>query len=186
MQDSSSAPKPQALSTRERAFNNAFNQHAAFFRNYFLRKTGNQHDADDLLLQLWESVYAAFAPEQFSHIRLLQRRADQVLVSHLRKRKVRSIVELVSEYPEMPDLSGGHEIEEKDSEARLCKRFWEQFPGIKLTETEKAIFWMKARFGYTLAEIAERYKTPVSTVQDCITGVREACSASLESEKDTA
>ena len=180
MQDSSS---PNSPSARKLAFTAAYNAHVVFFLKYFKGKTRNQEDAEDLSQELWESVYTTFAPNQFNHIKLLQRKAQQVFLAYNRKKNVRSFLLLAKDVPEMPDTRPDRWDGTAEDERRIWKSFWERFPGVDLTETQKTVFWLKVWHGYTLSELAEKYKKPISTIQDSINKVKQECAASANKEQ---
>lgn len=181
MQGNSSDSPDGANSARRLAFMRAFDTHADFFYGYFHRKTGNPDLADDLSQDFWVNVYKNFATHQFSHVRLLQRQALQIFLQELRRRGDRSFVELSDELPQLVTSPEPQEPTNQAEEAALKTRFWEQFHGIDLTEKQKDVFWLKARYGYNVTEIATKYGLPTSTVQDWIKKVKESCAAVFKS-----
>lgn len=183
MQHTPSSTRPEGTPTRKLAFTEAYKAHVVFFLKYFKRKTGSIEDAEDLSVQFWESVYLKFAPHQFGHIRLLQRKAEQIFLAHLRKQSIRSFLTPTREVPDLIDTRPDRWDGTDEDEKRIQANFWERFPGVDLTEAEKNVFWLKAWHGYTLSELAERFRVPDSTIQDWIAKVREACVAAAEKEQ---
>lgn len=182
MQDSPNASNDKGTSARKLAFTKAYNDYNVFFAKYFKRKTGNQQDAEDLSQEFWASVYTTFETHQFSHIRLLQHKAAQVFLASLRKKNVRSFVQLMRELPDLPDPRPNREDGTDANEKRIFANFWEMFPGVDLTETQKTVLWLKERHGYTFDELSVRYKKPVSTIADWIRKAKEECAASANRE----
>lgn len=179
MQGEKTAPPGAATSARRLAFTQAYQKHADYFLGFFCRKTGNASDAEELSQELWASVYQAFAQHQFTHVRLLQRRANQVMQDFARKRKVREGMTYTDKVEELAATDGFREPGNESEERALLARFWEQFPGVNLTEDQKTVFIMHARYGYKMREIADRYTLPISTIHDWITKVKRECAASL-------
>ena len=52
-------------------------------------------------------------------------------------------------------------------------RFWNDFPGIELSDAQKAVLWEHGRYGKTYQEIERELGVPASTVCDWIALGRE-------------
>ncbi|WP_269537045.1 RNA polymerase sigma factor [Cerasicoccus fimbriatus] len=143
---------------------------------------GDYQEAENLFQQLWVSVYKTFPPEKYDHLPMVRHRAYQLYVDHVRARNTRSFVGYTDELPEPDPVSFFPEPANQREEDALKQRFWELFPGLELEERHKQAFWLFHRYGYTVAEVAEKLASAPSTVHDWIKQVREHCGEYLAME----
>ncbi|MCB1130718.1 MAG: sigma-70 family RNA polymerase sigma factor, partial [Verrucomicrobiae bacterium] len=99
---------------------------------------------------------------------------------------VRSHVAFVESPPDCPSPSSHPEPADAREEQRLFDSFWEQFASLDFTKSEKQVFWLSARYGYTMKEIGEKLGIPHSTAHDWLKSVKERCLQYLNSGQDHA
>ncbi len=181
MQGGSNNPQKAAKSARMLAFTRAIDEYGASFHEFFFRKTKDDDRAKDLSQRFWLSVFKNFKTSQFSHVKLLQHKAGQILIDDQRTRGVRSFLDFTHDVPDMID-SVSHEPSTPEEEERLKTWFWDKFPSAKLTEQKKDIFWLYAHYGYTVKELEAKLSIPHSTIHEWIQDVRRECAAAANSE----
>jgi DNA-directed RNA polymerase specialized sigma24 family protein len=148
------------------------NSKGIYIRDFFFRLTRNWHDAEDLSQGFWKFVLLNFPEDKIGNLPLLRKKAYQLFVDHYRANMRRPEI-LTDEIPEIPE-SGFQEVEYCEAEeTRLRERFWREFSGIDLSEAQKDVIWLHARYGFTYQEIEERTGVPSSTVGDWVAISRE-------------
>lgn len=141
-------------------------------QDYLYRMTRQWQDAEDLLQELWRYVLLHFPEDKIDSLSLLRRKAYQLFVDHYRAAKRRPEI-ITDELPELP-VSGEHQAVITDAgEAELKERFWREFHGIELSDAQKDVLWLHARYGQTYQEIERHLGVPASTVGDWIALGRE-------------
>lgn len=178
---SSTPPETMAQTIRKEVLLTAVRLFGAFIIDYLRNKTDEQ-TAKDLSQELWLHVYQKFPVEQFCNLRRLRQKAYQVFVTHTRKEAVRSFVEYRDRLPELEEDSVNRMPQNPAEAERLHRQFWELFPGVKLTEQQKKVFFMAHIEGYTLDEISEKMHIPMSTVHDWIKLVKKLCKQHFKKE----
>jgi len=177
--------KPAAASTehaKEAALRTAMEKIGGYMLWYLEDCCGERHEAENLFQQLWVSVYQKFPVEKFDHLPLVRRRAYQIYVDFVRSRNTRSFIGYTDQLPE-PDPVGFHREASTDrEESDLKARFWDMFPGVELEKHHKDAFWLFHRYGFTVAEVADRPDVAPSTVHDWIRQVRTCCQNYLNTE----
>ena len=144
---------------------------------------GNETDAKDLSQIFWIHVFEKFPEDDFLKPGILHRKAYQIFVDEWRKRKVRSHVITTDEVPEVADMPIAKERDDLAYEKSLYERFWSGFPGIGLTDQQKASFWYHERYGYTMRETADKVGAPHSTVGGWIQLCKKRCLEYLNREE---
>jgi RNA polymerase sigma factor (sigma-70 family) len=141
--------------------------HHIHLRDYLYRLTRQWQDAEDILQELWRYVLLYFPEEKIGSLSLLRRKGYQLFVDHYRAAKRRP--EILSE--ELPEIAGRSATQTSFSdagEAELKQRFWAEFHGVDLTEEQKNILWLHARYGLTYQEVEQKTGVPSSTVGDWV------------------
>lgn len=168
----------EASTDRKEVFLRSMREHGVFLIEYIRRIVKDPQIARDLAQELWADVWEAFTPDKMSNLRILCRRATQISIDHQRADGTRSFVEFTRDPPEPQDIDGAivYAMPRTDEEIEAFKqRFWEKFPGIRVTDQQKDAFMQKEFSGYKLHEIAAHYGKPVSTVHDWVEAVKEEC-----------
>ncbi|MCH6256792.1 sigma-70 family RNA polymerase sigma factor [Puniceicoccaceae bacterium K14] len=156
--------------------------HAGLF-NFLKRLTGNHADAEDLIAKLWKIVLLKFPEDQIMSSPLLYAKARQVFYDFYRDRTRRGEI-ILSDVPETTVVHHlSQEAYSDEEEAALKDRFWEQFPGISLTEMQKEVIYVYARYGYTYQEIEDILGVPSSTVCDWVALARKLLSKYVTLQK---
>lgn len=153
--------------------------HHTLLLGYLGHLTRHRQDAEDLAQDLWRYVLKHFPEEKIGCLPLLRRKAYQLFVD-LYRAKQRKRENLTGE---MPDLASTVVRENQFSaaeEAALKERFWREYPGLDLTEPQKEVLWLHARYGFTYKEIETRIGIAASTVGDWIALGRERLGAVLD------
>ena len=111
--------------------------HGGTLDGYLLGLTKNPQDAADLSQQLWICVF-----EKFDHFPLLYTTAKNLFIDEWRKKKTRSFVVAMEEQPEFLMRPAVAENATPEEEQALWNRFWENFPGVNLSNEQKSVFWL--------------------------------------------
>ena len=170
-----------SVEDKDRLFERAVDEFGLPLLKFFKARVNDFQLAEDLTQMLWLHVYQKFPPEKFSHLPLLYRKARQVLIDELRKRGVRNFVETWEELPDSIQESRIPEPASSEEEMALQERFWENFPEIPLSDSQKRAFWLKERYGYTFEEVAKKMDIPKSTIADWVSQTKSACAAYINS-----
>lgn len=166
------------MAAREQAVEKAVDAYGLVLFNYARRLIRDHHLAEDMLQSLWLSVLERFPLEGIMQIGMLKRRLRQIVIDRIRL-KVPQIEE--------PFECGANDVPDRrvyeplsaTEESCLKELFWRNFQDVQLHGYEKDAFLLKARYGYTIKEVAEHLKAPTSTVSDWIQKVRRVCADSL-------
>jgi len=150
----------------------AVDLHHTHLQDYLYRLTGQWQDAQDILQRVWIVVLHRFDLENIDSLPLLRRKAYQLFVDHYRAARRRPEM-LTAELPELPTNAGHETSFSAESEAVLKTRFFDDFPGLGLSDAQKAVLWEHGRYGKTYQEIERELGVPASTVCDWIALGRE-------------
>jgi len=169
MKPSTQSPQASEVAFEKRlaAVTEAVGNYHAYFVDYLYRMTRQRQDAENLAQDLWRHVLLHFDEDKIGALPLLRRKAYQLFIDHYR-RQVRRGEILSDETPEIAVLPTRFAAFTDKEETGLKKRFWAEYPGIDLTETQKEALWLHARYGFTCKEIGQRLSAPASTVGDWI------------------
>lgn len=168
----------EAPATNETASDAAFERRLAAvtasvddFHTYLVEyvhgMTRQHQDAENIVQDLWRHVLLHFDEAHLHCLPLLRRKAYQLFVDHYRKQKRRGEV-ILDEAPELPARTVDFAAATAEEEQALKTRFWREYPTVDLTDQQKDVLWMSARYGFTYKEIEERVGVPASTVGDWI------------------
>ncbi len=167
-------------SKREEALEKAIERFGSYLLWYFKSLCGDEHEAENRLQELWVHVYEKFPLDYICHAGMLKRKAWQIYVDWARKKGVRDFVSFTDEIPDAEANAFHQEASTEEEEKALQGRFWENFPGVDLTDVQMQCFWLKCRQGYTLEEISEQLNVPRSTAQEWIKLVKVKCATYLK------
>lgn len=166
--------KPLTFDQRLAALEEAIDRHHVYLERYLTNLTRNHADAEDLLSRLWIHVLHKFKDQQLGSLPLLRRKAYQLFVDHYRARtRDREKVQTVETLPEPGIQHLGKEAYTSGEETALRENFWTEFP-VDLTEQQKEVLWLSARYGFTIQEISKRLSLPTSTAGDWLQRSRKA------------
>lgn len=135
-------------------------------QDYLYRLTRQWQDAEDILQELWKYVVVHFPEDKITSLSLLRRKAYQLFVDRYRAAKRRPEL-LTDNVPETLHAEGETCFTEA-TEQGMKEKFWQEFPGIDLSDAQKDVLWLHARYGYTYQEIQDRCGLASSTVGDWI------------------
>jgi RNA polymerase sigma factor (sigma-70 family) len=170
---------PLTFDERLAAVEASIDRHHTYLENYLANLTRNRADAEDLISQLWVHVLRKFNDGQIGSLPILRRKAYQLFVDHYRK-KVRLREDIRDQLPEQRIRHVGKEAYSSAEEAALKAHFWAEYP-VELSESQREVLWLSARYGFTIGEIAARMKLPSSTVGDWLQRGRRIFAAHLNS-----
>lgn len=158
----------------------AITRHHAYLSNYLYNLTNQWQDAENLAQELWKYVLLRFEEGQIGQLSLLRRKAYQLFVDHYRKkvRRGETLAEAPAEQVNKPISQDAYTDEE---ELALKNKFWSEYPSVDLTEEQKEVLWLHARYGFTYSEIEEKTGIASSTVGDWIAKGRKALREALNS-----
>ncbi|WP_367872989.1 RNA polymerase sigma factor [Luteolibacter sp. Populi] len=156
-----------AFERRLSAVSRAVEDHHVCLVDYLHRLAGQRQDAENLAQDLWVYVLLHFDEDKIQSLPLLRRKAFQLFVDYYR-RLVRRGEVISDEVPDLPSPVVADTFD-SESEAALKERFWAEYPGIDLTDRQKEVLWLHARYGFTCKEIEGLISVPASTVGDWLT-----------------
>lgn len=145
----------------------AVDLYQTYLLHYVNRMTNQWQDAENIVQELWKFVIIYFKDDQIKQLPLLRRKAYQLFIDHYRASKRKPMV-VTDELPEKPSPKSAQEAYTDAEELRLKKVFFEQYPGIDLSDQQKNALWLHARYGFTHKEIADKTGIASSTVGDWI------------------
>lgn len=151
--------------------------------DYLYRMTRQWQDAEDILQELWRYVLLHFPEDKIESLSLLRRKAYQLFIDHYRAAKRRPEI-FTDEVPDLPVTSSGETSFSTEAEAEMKTRFWREFHGIELSDAQKDVLWLHARYGQTYQEIARQLGVPASTVGDWIALGRERLADYLNKQQN--
>ncbi len=141
-------------------------------QDYLYRLTHQWQDAEDILQELWRYVLLQFPEDRIESLSLLRRKAYQLFIDRYRAARRRPEI-LTSELPELP-VEGSAQVRFSDAgEAEMKACFWREFHGVELSDPQKDVLWLHARYGHTYQEIEKITGVPASTVGDWVALGRE-------------
>jgi RNA polymerase sigma factor (sigma-70 family) len=167
---------------RVAAVSQAVDDYHTYLLNYLFSLTRQWQDAENLLQDLWRYVLLNFDEDKIHALPLLRRKAYQLFIDHYR-RQVRRGEVLSDEIPEVPVQQPNFAPFTEDGEAALREKFWSEYPGIDLTEKQKEVLWLHARYGFTFKEVADRMGEAASTVGDWVALARKKLAEMINNER---
>lgn len=173
-----------AFERRLAAVSEAVDDHHTYLLDYLYRMTHQWQDAENLLQDLWKHVLLNFEEDKINCMPLLRRKAYQLFVDHYR-RQVRRGEILSDNLPDVPVQPASYADATDAGEALLKARFWSEYPTLDLTEHQKDVLWLNARYGYTYKEIEEKTGIAASTVGDWIALARKKLADIINNESHT-
>lgn len=163
------------------ALTQAVDDYHTYLLEYLHGLTRQRQDAENLLQDLWRHVLLNFDEAHITSLPLLRRKAYQLFVDHYR-RNVRRGEILSDDMPEVSVQPDSFTAFTEDEEAILRIRFWSEYPNIELTEQQKDVLWMSARYGFTYKEIEAKTGIASSTVGDWIAIARTKLTEAMNNE----
>lgn len=162
----------EVFDRRLAAVEEAIDKYHTHLQHYLYSLTRQWQDAENLLQDLWSYVLLRFDEDKIDHFPLLRRKAYQLFVDHYR-RMVRRKETLSDTIPEMQGKAISRDAYTDEEELALKEKFWSDYPDIDLTNQQKEVLWLYARYGFTYKEIQEKTGVPDSTVGDWIAIARK-------------
>jgi RNA polymerase sigma factor (sigma-70 family) len=143
----------------------------------YLRSLAGHHDAEDILQELWKFVVVHFPEDKIQSFSLLRRKAYQLFVDYYRRKKSQGA--LMEKIEHEPPAEKHEYVFGDEEEARLQKKFWQEFP-VELTDAQRKVLWHYARYGMTFAEIETALGVKASTACDWVKLGREKLQSYLD------
>ncbi|MFD2257707.1 RNA polymerase sigma factor [Luteolibacter algae] len=157
---------------RKVAVKQSIDEYHGYLQNYLYGLTRQWQDAENLLQDLWQYVLLRFKEDQIGSLPLLRKKAYQLFIDHYR-RMVRRGETLSDSPPEPVTRPMTPDAYTDAEEIALKEKFWSEYPGIDLTEEQKEVLWLHARYGFTFAEIEEKTGVSSSTACDWVAHGRD-------------
>ena len=145
----------------------AVEEYQRYLVRYAFGLTKQWQDAENIVQELWKYVIVYFKEEQIKELSLLRRKTYQLFIDHYRATKRKPAV-LSDELPEPEAAKHKPEAFTDSEEDRLKAAFYEQFPALDLTDQQKNVLWLSARYGFTYKEIEVKTGIAASTVGDWV------------------
>jgi RNA polymerase sigma factor (sigma-70 family) len=160
-----------SLDLRTNLVTESFTKYHVYLVDHIYRLCGSHDLAEEVIQELWIHVYGSFKTEHIGCLPILRRKAWQKYVDHYRK--IRRLNEVNSELVvESIEARFSTEPFNESEEEEMEQNFWSEFPEIDLTEAQKKVIWLHARYGYTYAEIEKKMGVTTSTICDWLQKAR--------------
>lgn len=140
--------------------------------------------AEDLSQKLWVYVFQKFETKDFEHAGFLKRKARQLYIDEMRRLDSRPDITFMDEMPAPQERPVTGEPLDSRQEQGLFSDFWSRFDSLSFSDDQKLIFWLHARYGFTMKEVGERVGMASSTAYDQLKQVKEACLNHLNTNSD--
>jgi RNA polymerase sigma factor (sigma-70 family) len=177
-------PKSEdSIDQRRQAVSESVDAYGLHLLNYAMLFINDRHLAEDAVQTLWLDAFKRFTVPQINDIGLLKHRLIQIIINELRRFHNRFEIPLESLECEFPADDWLPEPVDDEDDTRLWERFWSYFDSLELIEEEKQGFWLKARYGYSIKEIAKRLDVPYATVGGRLKKVRDKCMEYLNGKR---
>jgi DNA-directed RNA polymerase specialized sigma24 family protein len=164
-------PKTRPLSFKERfeLVSESVDMYHKHLLGYVYTMTNQWQDAENIVQNVWKFVIVYFKDDQLGHghLPLLRRKAYQLFIDHYREKQRKPAIP-TDQLPEYRSVKTAPEAYTDAEELRLKAVFFEQYPGIELSDGQKEVIWLHGRYGFTHMEIAEKTGTAASTIGDWI------------------
>lgn len=170
--------------SREAALITAMDNLGAQVLSYFHGRTRDYHEAEELYMDLWHDVYQHFRQKDFQNLRFLFRRAYQLYADHCRRKRKHDPLTYTDVLPDESVPPKPQEAYGSVEENRLKDIFWERFSDIDLSSLEKEAFWLSARYGYTVREIAPMINLSKSKVAKMVAKAKQSCREYLQGQSE--
>lgn len=172
----------ERFETRLRLVNEAIDKYHVYLVSYVTGLCKDRHSAEDIMQEVWVFVLNKFDESKITCLPILRRKAWQKSIDHYRARKRRR--EFTNEtLPDIP-VPASHQAEPvtAEEEQDFERSFWEEFPGIDLSEDQKRVLWLHARNKLSYQEISDKTGIPTSTIGDWIKLARSKIAQYLNSQ----
>ena len=138
-----------------------------YLLHFVFSMTNQWQDAENIVQELWKIVMVYFKDEHIKHLPRLRLKAKHLFIDHYREKQHKPAIP-TDQLPERRSTKTVPEAYTDAEELRLKAVFFEQYPGIELSDAQKEAIWLHGRYGFTHMEIAEKTGTSASTIGDWI------------------
>lgn len=140
---------------RQNALREAMQRHGDHVFAFIYSMVGRDEElVRDLAQDTWLKVYQSFKLEKFGEIGLLLHKAQQVVIDHRRRQRMRHLVEFRDDMSKAPIPFEPREQEGLPNEEFVWNEFWGLFEGAGFDPVDMKCVWMIHRYGYTVQETA--------------------------------
>lgn len=160
-----------AFNERIEAVTESIRKYHDYIEGYLYQLTRHTQDAENLAQEVWIYVLTHFKDEQIGSLALIRRKAYHLFIDHYRKNIRRNEVD-TEEMPE-PTSYVSQEAYTDAEETALRDKFWSEYPDVALSNQQKEVFWLHARYGFTYKEISKQTGVAHSTISDWVGTARE-------------
>jgi len=135
---------------------------------YFVYGLTHQwQDAENIVQDLWRYVLLKFPEHNINNRSVLFDKARKLFIDYYRSNQ-RKPTYNASELQEHHMAMQDKEMASIEEEQGLKERFYAEYPNLNLTDDQKHILWLYARYGFTYQELHQRTGYSVSTIGDWI------------------
>jgi len=174
--------QPEAvIERRAQLVSEAAEEHHVSLLHYVHGMTRQWQDAENIVQELWRYVLVYFPEHNIKRRGTLFDKARKLVIDHYRasQRKPAMGADELDEHhmdKQSRDVTGEAE------EMRLKENFFAEYPNLELSDDQKHVLWLHARYGYTYREIHSMTGQSVSTVGDWIALGRKRLAAAINEE----
>jgi len=153
--------------SRAALLTDAFSRYQTYLVRYVFGYTRHWQDAENIVQELWKYAAVYFPEDRLTDLSLLRRKAYQLFIDHYRASQRRPIA-LSDELPERVAEPRYRESASDGEEESLKAEFFGQFSELALSDEQRNVLWLHARYGYTYQEVADMTGRAVSTIGDWV------------------
>lgn len=149
--------------------------------HYVHGMTGQWQDAENIVQELWRYVLIYFPEHNIKCKGVLFDKARRLVIDHYRSSQRKPVMR-AEELDDHHMAKMSREAFSSAEEERLKESFFAEYPGIKLSDKQKLVLWLHARYGFTYQEISQMAGLSVSTIGDWIAVARDRIATYITEE----
>ena len=153
---------------------------------YAYALTKNWHDAENIMQRLWTYVLLRMEEHNIKRESVLFDKTKKLVLDHYRANQRRPFGHADEFEENLFFAKQSQEVCDDEEELRFKNSFFAEYLDCGLTEPQKDVLWLHARYGFTYAEISERVGVAVSTIGDWIVTGRKKIAEELNRVKGNA
>lgn len=141
------------LDRRAQLLTQAAKQHHLSLLHFVPGMTRQWQDAENIVQDLWRYVLIYFPEENITKKRVLFSKARSLVIDHVRASKRKPAIN-GEEFTEFHAAKQSQETATSAEKERLKQSFFADYPGLQLSEDQRQVLWLHARYGFTYTEIS--------------------------------
>ena len=174
--------QPQSVTDRRaQLLTESAREHHVSILHYVHGMTKQWQDAENIVQELWRYVLIYFPEHNIKRRGVLFDKARKLVIDHYRTTERKPAMG-AAELEDHHMAKQSREAHSTAEEARLKNSFFAEYPDLPLTDSQKNVLWLHARYGFTYHEINSMTGHSVSTIGDWIVLGRKRMAAYINEE----